>query len=84
MTTTFLFFCKSDFKAETAFASSPLNGCLILIFWKTFEGAGRIDFFDFTTRGGFSREACRGLGSLLAVLHFDMVEDLLQSWQGPV
>jgi len=32
MTTTFLFFHKSDLKAEIAFASSPLNGCLILIF----------------------------------------------------
>ena len=75
MTTTFLFFCKSDFKVERALASSPLNGCLVLILWKTFKGAGRINLFDFTSRGGFSRGACRWLDSLLAVLYLDMVED---------
>ncbi len=85
MTTTLFFFCKSDLKAETAFASSPLNGCLILILWKIFEGAGQIDFFDFTTREGFSRRARLSLASLfLAVLRFNMVEDSLHNWQSPV
>jgi len=37
---------------------------------------GRIDFFDFITRGGFSRGARRWFDSLFfAVLHFDIVED---------
>ncbi len=85
MTTIFFFFCKRDLKAETAFALSPLNGCLILILWTSFEDAGQIDFFDLTTREGFSGSARLWLSSLfLAVLHLDMVEDSLQSWQSPV
>ena len=49
MTTTFYFFSKSDFKAETVLISSSLNGCLIWIPWKTFEAAGRRGFFAFPT-----------------------------------
>ena len=40
MATTFCFFCKSDLKAETATASSPLSGGLTLIVWETFEVQG--------------------------------------------
>jgi len=78
MTTTFFFFRKSDLKAEIAFASSPPNGCLISIFWKTFEDAGQMDFCDFTTRGDFSVGSCLRHDSLfLGVLRFDIVEDAM-------
>jgi len=85
MTTTFFVFCKSNLKADIAFAPLPLNGCVISILWKTFEGAGRMDFFDFTTRGDFFGGSCLPLDSLsLAVLRLDMVEISLRGWQGPV
>jgi len=78
ITTTFYFFHKSDLKKAIAFASSPLNGCLISIFWKTSEGAGRMGFCDFTTRGYFFGGSCLRRGSLLlGVLRFDMVEDAI-------
>ncbi len=85
MTTTFFVFCKCDLKADIVVTSLLLNGCVISILWKTFEGAGRVDFFDFTTRGDFFEGSCLPLRSLsLAVLRFDMVEISLQGWQGPV
>lgn len=78
MTTTLFFFCKSDRKAEIAFNSSPPNGCLISIFWKTFEDTGRMDLCDFTTRGDFSVGSCLRHNSLfLGVLRFDIVEDAM-------
>ncbi len=62
MATIFCFFCKSDLKAETATASWPLIGGPTSIVWETFEGEGRMDFFDFASRENFSSRSCLLVG----------------------
>jgi len=77
--TTFFIFCKCNLKTNIIVTLLLFNNCVILILWKTFKDANRVNFFNFTTREDFFEKFCLLLCSLfLIVLRFDIIEISLQ------